>query len=56
MPSSRPTSSAGGTEVDDLFATHDALAVAELVKTRKLGARELLDGTLAQAARRSTSR
>jgi len=32
--------------VDDLFATHDALAVAQLVKTRKLGARELLDGTL----------
>ena len=32
--------------MDDLFATHDALAVAELVKTRKLGARELLDGTL----------
>ena len=37
-PSSPPTSSAGGTEVDDLFATHDALAVAELIKTRKLGA------------------
>jgi len=33
--------------VDDLFATHDALGVAQLVKTRKLGARELLDGTLA---------
>ena len=32
--------------MDDLFATHDALAVAQLVKTRKLGARELLDGTL----------
>jgi amidase len=32
--------------VEDLFATHDALAVAQLVKTRKLGARELLDGTL----------
>ncbi len=47
MPLSRPTSSAGGTEaVDDLFATLDALAVAELVKTRKLGARELLDSTL----------
>jgi amidase len=30
--------------VDDLFATHDALAVAQLVKQRKLGARELLDG------------
>jgi len=34
--------------VDDLFATHDALAVARLVKTGKLGARELLDGTLAR--------
>ncbi|MFO1086969.1 MAG: amidase [Reyranellaceae bacterium] len=34
--------------MDDLFATHDALAVAELVKTRKLGQRELLDGTLAR--------
>ncbi len=33
--------------MDDLFATHDALAVADLVRTRKLGARELLDGTLA---------
>lgn len=33
--------------MDDLFATHDALATAELVRTRKLGARELLDGTLA---------
>jgi amidase len=32
--------------VDDLFATHDALAVAQLVKQRKLGAGELLDGTL----------
>src|SRR5712671_4903603 len=47
MPLSRPTSSAGGTEaVEDLFATLDALAVAELVKTRELGARDLLDGTL----------
>src|SRR6266853_2114033 len=47
MPLSRPTSSVGGTEaVEDLFATLDALAVAELVKTRELGARELLDGTL----------
>jgi amidase len=34
--------------VDDLFATHDALAVAELVKKRKLGANELLDGCLTQ--------
>ncbi len=34
--------------MDDLFATNDALAVAELVRTRKLGARELLEGTLAK--------
>jgi len=34
--------------VDDLFATHDALAVAQLIKQRKLGTRELLDGTLAR--------
>src|SRR3979490_384264 len=46
MPSLRPISSAGGTELDDLFVTHDALAVGQLVKTGKLGARELLDGTL----------
>jgi amidase len=46
MPSSRPTSSAGGTDLDDLFASHDALAIGELVRSRKLGARELLDGTL----------
>jgi amidase len=32
--------------VDDLFASHDALAVAQLVKQRKLGARDLLDATL----------
>jgi hypothetical protein len=32
--------------VEDLFAKTDALGVAELVRTRKLGARELLDGTL----------
>ncbi|HEX4509241.1 MAG TPA: amidase [Burkholderiaceae bacterium] len=32
--------------MDDLFATHDALAVADLVRMRKLGAKELLDGTL----------
>ncbi|HEY6982302.1 amidase [Reyranella sp.] len=30
----------------DLFATHDALAVAGLIKARKLDARELLDHTL----------
>jgi amidase len=34
--------------VDDLFASHDALAVGQLVKTGKLGARELLDGALAR--------
>jgi amidase len=34
--------------VDDLFASHDALAVGQLIKTGKLGARELLDGTLAK--------
>ena len=33
--------------MDNLFATHDALAAAELIKARKLGARELLDATLA---------
>ncbi|HET6222371.1 MAG TPA: amidase, partial [Dongiaceae bacterium] len=33
--------------MDDLFASHDALAVGQLVKTGKVGARELLDGTLA---------
>ena len=48
MPSSQPTSSAGATEVDDLFSTHDALAVAQLVKQRKLDARELLEATLAR--------
>lgn len=32
--------------MDDLFANHDALAIGELVRSRKLGARELLDGTL----------
>jgi Asp-tRNA(Asn)/Glu-tRNA(Gln) amidotransferase A subunit family amidase len=32
--------------LDDLFVTHDALAVGQLVKTGNLGARELLDGTL----------
>jgi amidase len=34
--------------VDDLFASHDALAVGQLVKTGKLGGRELLDGALAR--------
>ena len=34
--------------MDDLFASHDALAIAQLVKQRKLGARELLDDALAR--------
>ena len=34
--------------MDDLFATHDALAVGELVKARKIGVRELVDGTVAR--------
>jgi len=33
--------------VNDLFATHDALAVGELVKARKIGVRELVDGSIA---------
>jgi amidase len=33
--------------VDGLFASHDALAVGQLVKAGKVSARELLDGTLA---------
>jgi amidase len=33
--------------VDDLFATNDALAAAELVKARKIGLRELVDGSIA---------
>lgn len=32
----------------DLFATHDALAVGELVKARKIGMRELVDGSIAR--------
>lgn len=34
--------------MENLFATLDALAVAELIRARKLGARELLDATLAR--------
>jgi len=34
--------------LNDLFASHDALAVGQLVKTGKVGARELLDGTAAR--------
>jgi amidase len=41
--------------VDDLFATHDALAVAGLIRTKKLGARELLDGTLASLRKANAS-
>ncbi|HTE36972.1 MAG TPA: amidase family protein, partial [Reyranella sp.] len=33
--------------MDDLFATHDALAVADLIRARKLGAKEVLDATMA---------
>jgi amidase len=41
--------------VDDLFATHDALAVADLIKQRKLGAEEVLDATLANLHRLNES-
>jgi amidase len=41
--------------VDDLFAAHDALAVADLIRTRKLGATEVLDGTLANLHRLNKS-
>ena len=34
--------------MENLFARLDALSVAELIRTRKLGARELLDATLAR--------
>ena len=34
--------------MDDLFPSHDALAVGQLIKTGKIGARELLDGHVAQ--------
>ncbi|WP_425065724.1 amidase [Reyranella sp.] len=32
--------------MEDVFATNDALAVAELVRSRQIGAKELLDATL----------
>ena len=51
MPSSPPISAAGETDVDDLFTTHDALAVADLIRKRKLGAGELLEDTLARLRR-----
>jgi amidase len=41
--------------VDDLFATHDALAVADLIRTRKLGAKEVLNATLANLRRLNAS-
>ena len=41
--------------MDDLFAAHDALAVADLIRTRKLGATEVLDGTLANLNRLNKS-
>ena len=34
--------------MEDLFATRDALAVAELVRSRQIGVREVLDATLAR--------
>jgi len=41
--------------VDDLFATHDALAVGELVKARKIGVRELVDDTIARLRKLNAS-
>ncbi len=47
MPSWRRTSNAGGTDpLEDLFAAHDALAVAELIRSRRISAREVLDTSL----------
>lgn len=37
--------------MENLFATHDALAVAELIKARKVGAREVLEATVARLRR-----
>ncbi len=49
MRSWRRTSSVGGPEpLEDLFATRDALAVAELIRSRQIGGREVLDATLAR--------
>lgn len=48
----RRTSIAGGTDpLEDLFEEHDALAVAELIRSRKIGAREVLDASLAHLRR-----
>lgn len=41
--------------MDDLFATYDALGVAELVRTRKLGPKELLESTLSRLHELNTS-
>jgi amidase len=41
--------------VDDLFAAHDALAVADLIRTRKLGAQEVLEATRANLSRLNES-
>jgi len=46
------TLSVGGTEpLEDLFATHDALAVAELVRSRQIGVQELVDASLVRLRR-----
>ena len=39
----------------DLFAAHDALAVGELVKARKIGVRELVDSAIAHLRELNTS-
>jgi amidase len=41
--------------VDDLFATHDALVVGELVRARKIGVRELVDGSIARLRKLNAS-
>jgi amidase len=41
--------------VDDLFGTHDALAVGDLIRSRQLGAREVLDTTIANLRRLNAS-
>jgi len=41
--------------VDGLFAEHDALAVSELIRAKKLGAQEVLDGTLASLRKANAS-
>jgi amidase len=41
--------------VQDLFATHDGLAVADLIRARKLSAKEVLEGTVANLQRLNAS-